>query len=144
MTTFRVWLLKLGIEMIHARPYHPQSLGKNERFHRSMDDEVFAMRQLADHAEAQKAFDAWRTVYNFERPHEGIGFATPAQRYRPSPRAYARQTARRRIRSILDRSDNLPDKRLCRLQGQELESPRSFRWRTANSLKSVNYVPKTR
>ncbi len=73
--------------MIHARPYHPQSRGKNERFHRSMDDEVFAMRQLADHAEAQKAFDAWRPVYNFERPHEGIGFAKPAQRYRPSPRA---------------------------------------------------------
>lgn len=86
-TKFRVWLLKLGIELIHARPYHPQSRGKNERFHRSMDDEVFAMRPLADHAEAQRAFDTWRPVYNFERPHEGIGFATPAQRYRPSSRS---------------------------------------------------------
>jgi transposase InsO family protein len=85
-TRFRVWLLKLGIELIHSRPYHPQSRGKNERFHRSLDDEVFALRPLADHVQAQRAFDAWRPVYNFERPHEGIGFATPAERYRPSPR----------------------------------------------------------
>jgi transposase InsO family protein len=84
---FGIWLLKLGIELIHSRPYHPQGRGKNERFHRSMDDEVFAMRPMANHAEAQRAFDAWRPVYNFKRPHEGIGFTTPAQRYRPSPRA---------------------------------------------------------
>ena len=85
-TKFRVWLLKLGIELIHSRPYHPQSRGKNERFHRSLDDEVFALRPLADHLQAQRVFDAWRPVYNFERPHEGIGFVTPAERYRPSPR----------------------------------------------------------
>ena len=86
-TKFGVWLLKLGINLIHARPYHPQSRGKNERFHRSMDDEVFAMRPLRDHADAQRAFDHWRNVYNFERPHEGLGFVTPSQRYRASPRS---------------------------------------------------------
>lgn len=34
-TQLRVWLLKLGIKLIHSRPYHPQGRGKNERFHRS-------------------------------------------------------------------------------------------------------------
>jgi putative transposase len=86
-TKFGIWLLKLGIELIHARAFHPQSRGKNERFHRSMEDEVFAMRPLADHSDAQRAFDAWRPVYNCQRPHEGIGFATPAERYRVSRRA---------------------------------------------------------
>jgi putative transposase len=41
-TRLAVWLLKLGVEVWHSRPYHPQSRGKNERFHRTLKDEVFA------------------------------------------------------------------------------------------------------
>lgn len=41
-TRLRVWLLKLGIELIHSRPYHPQGRGKKERFHRSLRAEVTA------------------------------------------------------------------------------------------------------
>lgn len=39
-THLRVWLLKLGIELIHSRPYHPRGRGKNERFQRSLKAEV--------------------------------------------------------------------------------------------------------
>jgi transposase InsO family protein len=85
-TRFSVWLLKLGIHVIHSRPYHPQSRGKNERFHRTLKAEVFALRRFRDLAETQRAFDAWREVYNFERPHEALGQQVPASRYRPSPR----------------------------------------------------------
>jgi hypothetical protein len=85
-TRFAVWLLKLGIGVIHSRPYHPQSRGKNERFHRTLDAEVFALRRFRDLAETQRAFDAWREVYNFERPHEALGQQVPASRYRPSQR----------------------------------------------------------
>ena len=42
-TRFSVWLLKLGIAVIHSRPYHPQGRGKNERFHRTLKAEVFAI-----------------------------------------------------------------------------------------------------
>jgi len=59
-TRFAVWLLKLGIAVIHSRPYHPQSRGKNERFHRTLDAEVFALHRFRDLAETQRAFDAWR------------------------------------------------------------------------------------
>jgi transposase InsO family protein len=45
-TRLRVWLLKLGVELIYSRPYHPQSRGKNERFHRTLVDEVFALKTL--------------------------------------------------------------------------------------------------
>ena len=85
-TRFEVWLLKLGIGGIHSRPYHPQSRGKNERFHRTLNAEVFALRRFRDLAETQRAFDAWREVYNFERPHEALDQQVPASRYRPSKR----------------------------------------------------------
>ena len=86
-TRFSVWLLKLGIAVIHSRPYHPQSRGKNERFHRTLNAEVLALRRFRDLAETQHAFDEWREVYNFERPHEALGQQVPASRYRPSPRS---------------------------------------------------------
>jgi transposase InsO family protein len=85
-TRFEVWLLKLGIGVIHSRPYHPQSRGKNERFHRTLNAEVFALRRFRDLTETQRAFDAWREVYNFERPHEALDQQVPASRYRPSKR----------------------------------------------------------
>jgi transposase InsO family protein len=85
-TRLGVWLLKLGITLLHSRPYHPQSRGKNERFHRTLNAEVFALRRLRDLAEAQRAFDAWRMIYNLERPHEALNQDVPASRYQPSLR----------------------------------------------------------
>jgi len=86
-TRLSVWLLKLGIEVLHSRPYHPQSRGKNERFHRTLKAEVFAMKRFRDLAEVQRAFDAWRMIYNLERPHQALDQEVPASRYRPSSRA---------------------------------------------------------
>ena len=86
-TRFGVWLLKLGIDLIHSRPYHPQSRGKNERFHRTLNAEVLALTRLRDLAEAQRVFDRWRSSYNLERPHEALGQDVPASRYRPSLRS---------------------------------------------------------
>ena len=84
---FGVWLLKLGVDVIHSRPYHPQSRGKIERFHRTLNAEVLALRLLRDLDDAQSAFDVWRGVYNFERPHEALAFATPAKHYQISQRS---------------------------------------------------------
>ena len=85
-TRFGVWLLKLGVSVLHSRPYHPQSRGKNERFHRTLKKEVLSMTSFRGMKEAQQAFDAWLPIYNDERPHEALGMAVPADRYRPSPR----------------------------------------------------------
>lgn len=87
-TPLRVWLIKLGIETIHSKPYHPQGRGKNERFHRSLNAELLAFAPLSSFNDAQAAFDRWRHVYNRERPHQALGFATPAERYRPSKRSF--------------------------------------------------------
>jgi len=91
LTPLTVWLIRLGIGVSHSRPYHPQTQGKDERFHRTLKAEVLNGRTFADCAQAQRAFDAWRAVYNTERPHQALGMAVPAQRYRPSARAYPEQ-----------------------------------------------------
>jgi len=85
-TAMRVWLLKLGIRTIYSRPYHPQGRGKNERFHKTMDVEIFDLVRFANLAQLQHRFDRWRDTYNCERPHEGLGLAVPADRYRVSSR----------------------------------------------------------
>lgn len=85
-TRLGVWLLKLGVGVIHSRPYHPQSRGKNERFHRTLKAEVFAFERFRDLAAAQRALDRWRAIYNLDRPHEALGQEVPASRYRPSER----------------------------------------------------------
>jgi len=92
-TRFGVWLLKLGIAVVHSRPYHPQSRGKNERFHRTLNAEVFALKRFRDLAEVQRAFDAWRTIYNLERPHQALDQEVPASRYRLSLRSMPERLA---------------------------------------------------
>jgi len=87
-TRLRVWLLKLGVRLIYSRPYHPQRRGKNERFHRTLREEVFAFRSFHNLGQVQRALNAWREIYNFERPHEAIAMAVPADRYRSSPRSF--------------------------------------------------------
>lgn len=86
-TRLRVWLLKLGIDVIYARPYHPQTKGKNERFHRTLKSEVLSLATYRTPQQIQQAFDRWRHVYNAERPHQALGYDVPASRYRPSMRS---------------------------------------------------------
>jgi hypothetical protein len=86
-TRLGVWLLKLGVRLIHSRPYHPQSRGKNERFHRTLKAEVFALTRFRNLTAVQRALDLWRDVYNLDRPHEAINLLPPISRYRPSARA---------------------------------------------------------
>lgn len=88
ITQLTVWLIRLGIFVSHSRPAHPQTNGKDERFHRSMKAEVLNGRSYADLVHAQHAFDRWRVVYNQERPHEALNMATPITRYRPSARTF--------------------------------------------------------
>ena len=91
LSELAVWLIRLGVRVSFSAPYHPQTNGKLERFHRTLDLEVLAGRHFADHAAVQHALDAWRPSYNCERPHEALGLQTPVQRYRPSVLSYREQ-----------------------------------------------------
>ena len=46
-TAFEEELLGRGIELINSRPYHPQTNGKLERFHRSIEEEIHQLREPA-------------------------------------------------------------------------------------------------
>ena len=90
-THLTAWLIRLGIRVSHARPLHPQTNGKEERFHRTLKAELLGTRWFTTIAEVQAEFDRWREVYNNERPHEAIGLEVPAARYTASKRAYPEQ-----------------------------------------------------
>jgi hypothetical protein len=90
-STLEVWLMRLGVAVCHGRPRHPQTQGKDERFHRTLRLELLRDREFRDLAQAQREFDAWREVYNFVRPHQALALEPPVSRYRPSPRTFPEQ-----------------------------------------------------
>ena len=83
-TPLTAWLIRQGISIIHSRPYHPQTLGKDERFHRTFKAEVGQYCVGLTLEQCQKRFDTWRHVYNLQRPHEALDMQVPASRYQPS------------------------------------------------------------
>lgn len=87
-TKFTVWLIRLGVHISHSRPMHPQTNGKDERFHKTLRVELVNHHTFSTLSEVQSSFDRWRDIYNHERPHESLALEVPASRYRPSPRSY--------------------------------------------------------
>jgi len=87
-TRLTVWLLRLGIDISHGRPHHPQTQGKDERLHRTLKAELISRRRFAVLPDCQMAFDDWRDTYNHVRPHEALGMCVPGERYRPSSRPF--------------------------------------------------------
>jgi transposase InsO family protein len=87
-TALTAWFLRLGITVCHGRPYHPQTQGKEERFHRTLVAEVLGDRCYLNLPTSQIAFDRWRRTYNHERPHQALDYAVPASRYRASSRSF--------------------------------------------------------
>lgn len=87
LSWLEVRLERLGVLHPHGRPYHPQTQGKVERYHRALGREAVGRLTAGQpDADAQRVLDEWRAEYNQVRPHDGIGLAVPAERWRPSPR----------------------------------------------------------
>lgn len=88
LTQLTAWLIRLGVKVSHSRPYHPQTQGKDERFHRTLKAEAIMGQQFENLAHCQLRFDKFRDIYNMERPHESLGMKAPITRYQPSNRIY--------------------------------------------------------
>jgi hypothetical protein len=73
-----------GITHRLTAPYSPTTTGKIERFHRALRTEFLRGRAFPTLAVAQAELDAWVGDYNERRPHQGIGMASPAERFRTS------------------------------------------------------------
>ena len=116
-TRLVVWLLERGVRVSHGRPYHPQTQGKDERFHRTLKDERLARTPFADLTDCRDRFAEWLTTDNTIRPHEALGLEPPLRRYRfssrtaiepPPPLVFADGLEVRRVRSggvLVDRGE---------------------------------------
>lgn len=82
---FESSLKDLGVEMINSAPYHPQTLGKLERFHRTQKEWLSDEGPAEDIDDLQELLDGFRFDYNRKRPHQGIDDVTPAERYGIAP-----------------------------------------------------------
>jgi transposase InsO family protein len=76
------WLDALGVNHIHASPGSPETLGKQERWHKSIQEEWIDWRPSVGDASAfQAQVNAWLDHYNRVRPHEALGMGTPLEAY---------------------------------------------------------------
>ena len=85
-TKFEVWLMEYDVLPIHGRIMHPQTQGKEERFHRTMDVELLNLIEIENMVHAQDCFDSFRNCYNNERPHEALNMGVPTEFYHASRR----------------------------------------------------------
>ena len=88
LSKLAVKLIKAGIPPERIEPGKPQQNGRHERFHLTLKRET-ASPPAANRRRQQNAFDAFRRVYNEERPHQALGQTPPARHYTYSPRTYS-------------------------------------------------------
>jgi transposase InsO family protein len=80
-TLFSRYLDDMKIEHIVADPHSPQTLGKVERFHQTIQRELLDKSHFSSYEEARERIENYMHQYNYERPHQGIGGACPASRF---------------------------------------------------------------
>jgi transposase InsO family protein len=78
---FQKVLKQQGIGHVRSAPHHPMTLGKIERFWRTIWEEFLSEAVFASFADACQRLDHWIHYYNHQRPHQGIESATPADRF---------------------------------------------------------------
>jgi transposase InsO family protein len=86
-TQFPVWMMKQGIGCHFSAIRHPETQGKVERFHQSLE-RARTRRGQQQVWLTQSWLDDFRYEYNHLRPHEALNMQTPASRWHPSQRKY--------------------------------------------------------
>jgi putative transposase len=79
---FEKYLEAERIDHTHAKPHHPQTLGKVEACNRRIKQELIAQQPFANLHDARTAIEKWVDHFNYQRTHQGIGgFLVPAERF---------------------------------------------------------------
>ena len=78
---FQKELKRQGIGHVRSAPHHPMTLGKIERFWKTLWQEFLEEAVFASFADATMRLDHWVQFYNHQRPHQGIDGASPADRF---------------------------------------------------------------
>jgi transposase InsO family protein len=124
-TRLTVWLMQLGILISHSAPAHPQTLGKDERFHRTLKAELLGDSLPWRKEEAQRKFDDWRFTYNHHRPHEALDLEVPASRYHVSNRPFTQYLPTVEYGST-DIVRKVQNKGIVHFRGREFRVPRAL------------------
>lgn len=78
-TQLGAYLRGLGCKPISGRPGHPQTQGKNERIHQTLQRWLRARPVAASIDDLQRLVEEFDEIYNHARPHQALGMRTPAQ-----------------------------------------------------------------
>jgi putative transposase len=87
LSRLSIWWMHLGIRHERIEPGHPEQNGRHERMHQTLKQETAAPPQ-PNLRKQQEAFRKFEQEYNWERPHEALGYRTPGQCYVASARLY--------------------------------------------------------
>jgi transposase InsO family protein len=123
ITELSVWMMQQGIRLLYSAFRHPETQGKVERMHGSLQRAVWYRKANPDD---QQWLDSFRHEYNHSRPHEALDMAAPADRWHPSPRTWQRQ-----IRDW----DYAESMQVVRLAGEGQLGWRNRRWEISNALR---------
>ena len=77
----------LGVQQKNGSPGHPQTQGKTERFHQTLQRWLRARPTASSTAQLQRQLDQFREHYNEHRPHRALHRRTPSDAYRATPKA---------------------------------------------------------
>jgi hypothetical protein len=80
-TRFEREIGKDRVRHIKSQAHHPMTLGKAERFWKTIYEEFLVRAQFGSFEEARERIRQWVQYYNHKRPHQGIGGLCPADRY---------------------------------------------------------------
>jgi len=80
-TRFEREIGKDRIRHIKSQAHHPMTLGKIERFWKTIYEEFLVRAQFGSFEEARERIRNWVQYYNHKRPHQGIGGLCPADRF---------------------------------------------------------------
>lgn len=80
-TRFQMELAKDRVHHILARPHHPMTKGKVERFWKTIWEEFLVRGQFGSFEEARDRVKYWVQYFNHKRPHQGLDGLCPADRF---------------------------------------------------------------
>jgi transposase InsO family protein len=74
---FKSYLKEIGLQHVKTSPSHPQSNGKIERFHRSLEDECIRQTGLINMKDAREQIAKYVNHYNNKRLHSSLFYLRP-------------------------------------------------------------------
>jgi hypothetical protein len=84
---FEYVLPLLGVRQKNGAPGHPQTQGKTERFHQTLQHGRAARPAARTTLELQRQLEEFQGHYNQRRPHRALNRQTPGEAYRATPKA---------------------------------------------------------